>query len=243
MLSETESESRWNSPLGAPQESRRLRIDPEHARNTPTVFVIDDDPDARESFAALAVSLRLAAETFTSAEEFLLAARDQRPGCILVDLRLPGMTGLALQQQLVEAGCRLPVILISAHFSVRDAAQALQHGVFRIVEKPYLEDDLSHAIQEAIARDQAACARSSRERHTWRRYQSLTERERAALELILAGYPNKALERRLGLSRRTVERVRSAILAKMESLSFVELSAALAEAGVPLAHEAPESLP
>jgi FixJ family two-component response regulator len=196
----------------------------------PTVFVVEDEPETRDSFAALVSSMDLAVETFASGEEFLQGVDAGRSGCAVADFRLAGMDGIELRRRLFDAGCKLPVILISAYLTVRATAGAMEQGVFRVLEKPYRNDELASAIREAVEHD-----RAHREQKRYRLDLEhglglLDGRERRALDLILAGHPNKAIQRRLGLSRRTVERVRSAILAKTNFLSFVELSAAYGEA-------------
>jgi two-component system, LuxR family, response regulator FixJ len=125
-----------------------------HVEN-PTVFVVEDEPQTRDSFAALISSLDLAVETFTSGEEFLQGVDAGRSGCAVVDFRLAGMDGIELHRRLVAAGCKLPVILISAYLTVRAAAGALEQGVFRVLEKPYRNDELVGAIRDAIEHDRA----------------------------------------------------------------------------------------
>jgi two-component system, LuxR family, response regulator FixJ len=200
-----------------------------HVEN-PTVFVVEDGPATRDSFAALISSMDLAVETFASGEEFLQGVDAARSGCAVVDFRLGGMDGIELHRRLLEAGCKLPVILISAYLTVRAATGALEQGVFRVLEKPYRSDELAGAIQDAIDHDRALREQMLYRLDLAHRLGSLDGRERQTLDLILAGHPNKAIERRLGLSRRTVERVRSSILAKTNFLSFVELSVAYGEA-------------
>ena len=139
------------------------------------------------------------------------------------------MDGIELHRRLVEAGWKLPVILISGYLTVRATAGAMEQGVFRVLEKPYRNDELAIAIQDAIEHDLARREQKWYRLDLEHRLESLDGRERQTLDLILAGHPNKAIERRLGLSRRTVERVRSSILAKTNFLSFVELSAAYGE--------------
>jgi FixJ family two-component response regulator len=195
-----------------------------------TVFVVEDEPVTRDSFAALISSMDLAVETFASGEEFLQGVDPGRSGCAVVDFRLEGMDGIELHRRLVEAGCKLPVILISACLTVRAAAGALEQGVFRVLEKPYRNDELAGAVQDAIEHDRGLRKQKLYRLDLEHRLGSLDGRERRTLDLILAGHPNKAIERRLGLSRRTVERVRSSILAKTKFLSFVELSGVCGEA-------------
>jgi two-component system response regulator FixJ len=204
--------------------------DRECPRQSPTVFVVEDDRETRTSLAALVSSMGLPVETFASGEEFLEGLDIARPGCVLGDFRLRGMDGVTLHKELVDVGSILPVILISADWDVRTAASALQDGVFRVLEKPYHEDELARAIQDALEWDRTLRERLRCRKEIENRLKSLDVREHLVLELILTGQPNKAIERRLRLSRRTVERIRSAILNKMGTLSFVELSSAIAMA-------------
>jgi FixJ family two-component response regulator len=153
----------------------------------PTVFVVEDEPETRDSFVALISSMGLAVETFASGEDFLQGAEEGRQGCAVVDFCLAGMDGIELHRRLVAAGCKLPVILISAHLTVRAAVGALEQAVFRVLEKPYHDDELASAIQDAIAHD-----RTRRKQKLYRldlehRLESLAGRERRTLDLILAG--------------------------------------------------------
>jgi len=194
-----------------------------------TVYVVEDDAETRNSLLALVSSLGIAVEAFASGEEFLQRDDAPRPGCVLSDFRLSGMDGIELQHRLLQAGCKLPVILISGYLNVRAVAGALEQGVFRVIEKPYSNDEVMKAIQDAVEHDRAVRQRRLYRLDCEHRLESLDARERLTLELILAGHPNKAVQRRLGLSRRTVERIRSNILKKMESMSFVELAATVAQ--------------
>jgi FixJ family two-component response regulator len=196
----------------------------------PTVFVVESELLTRSSFVALISSLGLAVEAFASGEEFLQRVDAARPGCAVVALRLAGMNGIELHRRLLGSAGNLPVILISAYLTVRATARAMEQGVFRVLEKPYRNDELAGAIQDAIEHDRAFRTQKCYRLDFEHRLELLDARERQTLELILAGHPNKAIERRLGLSRRTVERVRSSILAKTSFLSFVEFSVAYGEA-------------
>ncbi len=194
--------------------------------DSPTVFVVEDDAEMCESFAALFTSQGLAVETFSSGEEFLTHYDSSRPGCIVADFRLQGINGIDLHRLLADRECTLPVVLISGYLTVRSAVAAVRQGIYRILEKPYHENDLLSAVHDALQEN-----RSSREKKTcrtdfYRRLQSLNARERLTLEMIVAGHGNKAIERKLGLSTRTVDRIRSSILEKTGCMSFVELSAA-----------------
>lgn len=197
----------------------------------PTVFVVEDDPETRDSLAALISPTGLAVETFPSGEALLHAVHAGQSGCVVVDFRLEEMDGIELHRRIVESGCKLPVILISAHLTVRAAVGAMEQGVFRVLERPYRNDELADAIRDAIEHDRALRRQKQYRLDLTHQLKSLDGRERRVLDLILAGHPNKVIERRLGLSSRTVGRVRSSILAKTSFLSFVELSVAYGEVG------------
>ena len=196
------------------------------SHENPTVFVVEDDAEMRESFVALFTSQGMAVEAFSSGEQFLEHYDSSRPGCIVADFRLQGINGIGLHRLLDEIGSTLPVILISGYLTVRSAVDAVRQGIYRVLEKPYREDELLSAVREAIAEN-----RNSRTKKTYRmdfahRLQSLDARERLTLDMIVAGHGNRAIECKLGLSTRTVDRIRSSILEKTGFLSFVELSAA-----------------
>lgn len=203
-----------------------------------TVFVIGGDPQARHSLVALVSSMGLVLEAFPSREAFLHVVHARRSGCVVADLRLEGIDGIELHRQLVEGGCYLPVILISTRVTVRTVTARMSQGVLHVLEKPYCSDQLPNAIRDAIEHNLAP----QRQRHyrldLKHRLKLLEERERRTLDLVLAGNPNKVIERRLGISSRTVGRVRASILEKTGFLSFVELSAAFGEAS---AAESPRS--
>jgi len=203
-----------------------------NSRDTAAVFVVEDDATTRGKIMALLSKAGIPSEAFVSAEEFLEDAREQRPGCILAGLRLRGMDGIEFHRRLVETGIETPVILFSATFSVRIVIDALRQGVFDVLESPHRDDELLDAVRSAIEFDRALRRRRLRRLEIQQQWDSLTTRERQALELILAGQANKTIERRLGISRRTVERTRASILSKMKASSFVELAAVLAKAGI-----------
>ena len=193
---------------------------------SPSVFVVEDEPEMRESFAALFTSHELAVELFSSGEAFIERYNPSRPGCIVTDFRLQGINGIDLHRLLAETGCTLPVILISGYLNVRSAVNAISHGIYRVLEKPYREDELLSAVEEAIEENH-----KSREKKAYRidfahRLRLLDARERLTLEMIVAGQGNRAIECKLGLSTLTGDRIRSSILDKTGCLSFVELSAA-----------------
>lgn len=151
-------------------------------------------------------------------------------GCAVVDFRLPDTDGLELYRELRRRGYDMPVILISAFLDVRHTADAMSAGVFRVLEKPYRDSELSEAIHRAIQHDQSAQVKRMVRMDFAHRLESLDSRERLALDLIIAGCPNKTVERKLAVSTRTVDRIRASILDKMRFLSFVELAVAYGSA-------------
>jgi FixJ family two-component response regulator len=195
-----------------------------------TVFVVDDDPAVRESIAALATSLGLEAETFESAERFLEQYDPQRLGCVVVDLRLPGMSGLALLEELAGRCCAIPVILISAYVRVPEAVRAMQWGAVTVIEKPYPANRLSEALQSALARSRKMHVARLQRIDVMNRLESLSPRERRVLDLMIEDRPNKVIAREIGVSRRTLDRLRSAVLEKLGVRSAVE--AARLSAGI-----------
>ena len=155
--------------------------------NDATVFVVDDDDQARESVCALIRSMGLNAESFPSGEDFLESYTDHRPGCLVTDLRMLGMSGLELQEALIEKGITLPVIVITAHPRTSLTVRAMRHGAITLLEKPYEDNDLWDAIREGIQRDKEHRAEQIREREVRQRIESLNEKERAVLDMMVEG--------------------------------------------------------
>jgi FixJ family two-component response regulator len=197
-----------------------------------TVFLVDDDPVIRASYAALVSTIGIPFEEFPSAEEFLNRVDLTRSGCAVVDLCLSGLSGLGLHRHVVEARSDIPVILVSAYWSTNKVIEAMTAGVFSALEKPFDADALIQAIRSALRANCEARQKKRCEADVRRRLDQLHPREKAVLDMILAGHPNKALQHRLRVSRRTVERDRAAILEKTQALSFLELATMMARAGI-----------
>lgn len=197
--------------------------------SAPTLFVVDDDPDARRGTAALACSLGYPCKTFISAEEFLQAYDPSATGCLLVDFRLGGMSGLELQEQLQSMGCSLPFVLISAFADVPIAVRGMRNGAVAVLQKPYVDDELVDAIRRGMELVEHRHARSQRHNEIRRRMAVLSERERLVMEMIVVGKPNKVIARNLVISHRTVDRIRASVFEKMGTDSAVELAGILAE--------------
>ncbi|HXC27188.1 MAG TPA: response regulator transcription factor [Stellaceae bacterium] len=188
-----------------------------------TVAVIDDDPGIREALRGLLRSVGLHAELFASVQEFLGAARPDLPGCLILDVRLPGRSGLDLQEQLARANVQRPIIFISGHADVPMSVRAMKAGAIEFLTKPVRDQDLLDAIQLAIAKDRA---RRDEDR-TLARYRAdfdtLTPRERAVMMLIVVGRLNKQIAAELALSEATVKVHRSNVMRKMRVRSLAEL--------------------
>ena len=188
-----------------------------------TVFVVDDDDAVRNSLKLLLKSAGLQAEVFGSAPEFLSKYEQAQPGCLVLDVRMPGMSGLDLQQELSLRGATIPVIFITGHGDIPMAVEAMQHGAFDFLQKPFRDQDLLDRVQRALTRDAENRARL---RHTDRireRLASLSPREREVLELVTQGKANKMVAGDLGVSQRTVEIHRAHVMQKMEAGSLAEL--------------------
>lgn len=188
-----------------------------------TVAVIDDDPDIREALSGLLRSVGLRAELFASVQEFLGAARPDLPGCLILDVRLPGRSGLDLQEQLAQANMQRPVIFISGHADVPMSVRAMKAGAVEFLTKPVRDQDLLDAIQLAIAKDRT---RRDEERTLGRLradFDTLTPRERAVMALVVAGRLNKQIAAELGLSEATVKVHRGHVMRKMHVQSVAEL--------------------
>jgi FixJ family two-component response regulator len=188
-----------------------------------TVFVVDDDAAARESVAALVSLKGLAAKGFASAEEFLRQYDDAQRGCLVVDVRMAGMSGLQLLQHLQSRGSVLPSVVITGYADVPMAVKAMQAGAMTFLEKPCQEQELWQAIQQALDREQAQQALRKQKSEIEARMATLTEDEVAVLRKLLEGLPNKRIAVDLDIGLRTVELRRSNIMKKMQAASLPEL--------------------
>lgn len=188
-----------------------------------TVFVIDDDEAVRNSLRLLLKSLGLAVRTFASAQEFLPTYEPRDPGCLILDIRMPGMSGLELQQQLNIRGATIPVIFISGHGDIPMAVEAMQHGAFDFLQKPFRDQELIDRVQRALERDAAIRTEIQATDQIRQHLASLTPREREILELVTTGKPNKVMAGDLGVSQRTIEIHRARVMEKMHARSLAQL--------------------
>jgi len=189
----------------------------------PTVFVIDDDASVREGVADLLRSVGLSVDTFSSAQEFLHGTDADRRGCIVLDVRLPGMSGLEFQHFLAEAGIRLPVIFISGHGDIPMSVQAMKSGALEFLTKPVREQELLDAVQKGIEQDAARWHEQTAIAELRARFNSLTPREQEVFAYVVTGQPNKVIAARLALSEMTVKVHRSHVMRKMHAPTLVDL--------------------
>ncbi|MEO5336143.1 MAG: response regulator [Magnetospirillum sp. WYHS-4] len=187
------------------------------------VHIVDDDEAIRDSLTWLLSSRGLEAEAHPSAEAFL-ARQEPAAGCLVLDIRMEGMSGLDLFDRIRDRGCRLPVIFLTGHGDVPIAVQALKKGAFDFVEKPFNDNDLVDKVIEALAQDARRRARQAGADSLAARLASLSERERQVMDLILEGRMNKVIADRLGISMRTVEVHRAHVFEKMGVKTAVELA-------------------
>ena len=192
-------------------------------KSPPTVFVVDDDESVRGSLRFLLRSAGLESRAFASAPEFLAAYDPAQPGCVVLDVRMPGMSGLELQQELNLRGAVLPVIFITGHGDVPMAVEAMQHGAHDFLQKPFRDEDLIERIRRALAKDAKARAALEQHKSIRARLDSLTPREREVLGLMARGKPNKIMAHELGVSQRTVEIHRARVMEKSGASSLAEL--------------------
>jgi len=189
----------------------------------PHVSVVDDDAGVRSSLRLLLKSLGLATTAYDSAASFLSSYDPQQPGCLLLDIRMAGMSGLELQQVLNHRGCFTPTIFITGHADVPMAVEAMQQGAFHFLQKPFRDQELLDCVQGAIAKDRSIREQLHSNEAIQQRLNSLTAREHDVLELVTAGAPNKIIAHKLGISQRTVEIHRARVMEKMNADSLAQL--------------------
>ncbi len=189
----------------------------------PVVTIVDDDEAVRDSLALLLNFRGYRTRPFASAEACLEAWQPDWRGCLLLDLRMGGMDGLALQQALLARGCNLPIVFLTGHGDLAHARAALKSGAIDFLEKPYEEDALLNAVAEAIDRDTRTHATHSHVAEIAARIERLSEREHQVMDLIVAGKPNREIAEALGISPRTVEVFKARMMEKMQARSVPEL--------------------
>ncbi len=191
------------------------------------VYIVDDDPAVRQAVSIVARALGVEVRAFSQAEGFLAACDETSTGCLVLDVRMPGTSGIELQRTLNAAGIRIPIIMMSGHADIRMAVEAMSQGAFTFLEKPFRMEELSKTIEKALLESESMLATVRLRADIRSRLDSLTSKEREVLDLILEGRTNREIANRLALSLRAIEDRRSRVMKRMGTSSVVNLVSAV----------------
>ncbi len=212
---------------------------PELQGSDPLIAIVDDDPSAREGLQSLIRSAGWRAETFDSAQKFLARPGGQEPSCLVLDLQMPGLSGLDLQRRMVEVGLEIPIVFLTGHGNIPASVKAMKAGAVEFLTKPFDEEELLQAIQEAVERDRRARQQHAKLRDLRDRYDSLTARERQVMQEVVSGLLNKQIATALNITEFTVKVHRGRVMHKMRAGSLPDLVRMAESLGIGLPKDSP----